>query len=254
MTKVSVVMPVFNSALFLKDAINSVIGQTFENWELIIVDDFSTDNSVSIVQDLSKNNSRIKIIQLSKNVGAALARNIGIDVASGDFIAFLDSDDIWLPEKLEVQLKQLKNSGSGISFSSCYLIDNFGKIKGVRLSPSAVNYGELLKLNTITNSSGMYDVRKFGKVYQKNVRHEDYVFWLSLLKLIKTDITGIKAPLIKYRQHSGSLSANKFKSLFWRFKVYKDHENISLLKAYFYTLRYIYYAIKRYFDSLVVFF
>lgn len=147
-----------------------------------------------------------------------------------------------------MQIESLKNNNLGISFSSYYTIDEKGKRTGIRNIPQQVDYYSLLKTNDIGNLTGIYDVRKFGKVFFKNIKHEDYVFWLGLFKSIKTSVSGISEPLAEYRIHSNSVSSNKFKAALWTWNIHRNVEQLSLPKSLFFSSCYVFNAlIKRLF-------
>lgn len=229
---VSIITPCYNAGTFIGDAIESVLSQTYQDWEMIIVDDCSTDNSAEIVQEYANKDHRIVFLRTEAPSGSpAKPRNIAIENAKGRFIAFLDSDDVWLPTKLEEQVKLFEDERVAASFTNYEKMSEEGKRSHRNvIARQEVEYQELLKGNIIANSTGMYDTQKVGKVYSPYVHHEDYVLWLSILK------KGYKAQNTNqihalYRLRKGSVSSNKFKVLGWQWHIYRDIEGLSFIKT-----------------------
>ena len=241
---VSVIMPNYNGAKYISIAIESVIFQTYPFWELIIIDDCSTDNSVNIIEEYVAKDKRIKLIRLPKNSGAAIARNTGIEVALGQYIAFLDSDDVWLPNKLEKQITFMKDNDIDLTYSSFYIINESGHIKVIRTIKERISYKDLLKTNWIGNLTGIYDTQKLGKVFMENVRHEDYTLWLKILKKIKFAY-GLNEPTAKYRILARSYSSNKFNTIQWMWHIYRKIEKLNILQSAYYLISYIFHGIKK---------
>ena len=244
---VSIVVPVYNCEKFIRQTINTVKKQTYNNWELLLVNDCSTDRSKEIIIKELKDDDRIKLLELEKNSGAAIARNKGIENARGKYIAFLDSDDIWLPEKLKEQIKFINKPDIAIVFSNYEKINEAGK-RAAReiIAPPLVDYYQLLKGNCIGCLTVLYDTDKVGKMYFKNVRHEDCVLWLSILKKgYKAQNTNTVTAL--YRVGSHSISSNKVKLLLWQWNILRKEEELSFYKAFYY---YIHYAIRAFLKSL----
>ena len=243
---VSIITPSYNSEKYIFQTIESVLNQTYENWEMIIVDDASIDNSINIIESYTKKDNRIKLIKLKKNNGPAIARNVGIKNAKGRYIAFLDSDDLWLPTKLEKQINFMKKNDVGLCYSSYYLIDeksnNIGKFN---IPKEKVTYFELLKTCIIGNLTAIYDIEKVGKVFMENVGHEDYTLWLKILKKIHCAY-GIKEPLAQYRIYYNSISSNKFRAAKWQWNIYRNIEKLNLFESLYYFMHYIWNGIKKY--------
>ncbi len=237
-------MPSYKSAKFISHSINSVIKQTYKNWEMIIVDDMSPDNSNEIIGEYANKDNRIKLISLNKNSGPAVARNTGIENAKGRYIAFLDSDDIWLPIKLEKQLNFMRDNSLVITYGSYYIIDETGKRRGTRNAKPHIEYSDMLKSNHIGNLTGIYDSEKLGKYFMDNVGHEDYTLWLKILK----DVGGTKGmvePLAEYRILTGSVSSNKLKAARWQWIIYRDIVNLNLYQRIYYIFWYLYYGVRK---------
>lgn len=241
MPNISVVLPLFNAKETISRSVLSVQSQTIEDWELIIIDDCSTDSSIIIVEELAKSDSRIKILRLNSNSGAAVARNAGIREAQGRYIAFLDSDDIWLPEKLERQLEFMRKTGAPFIFSAYRKVDELGGFVGVMGVPKKVSYHALLKSCVIGCLTAMYDTHIFGKVEMPLIRkRQDLGLWLKLLKL--TDYAyGQNEVLAEYTVRKGSISSDKKSASYFQWKLYRDIENLSFPKAGYY---FIHYAIR----------
>ncbi|WP_417604256.1 glycosyltransferase family 2 protein [Oceanimonas baumannii] len=236
MGKVSVIMPVFNSANTLHNSVLSVLSQSYPDFELLIVDDCSDDNSYKLALSLAEQDKRIRCFRLPCNSGAAVARNKAIAMACGRFIAFLDADDLWLPDKLEKQVEFMLSNHAPISFSSYYKIDGEDNDIGFIGVPERVRYQDLLKTCYIGCLTAMYDTHHFGKVLMPEVRkRQDYALWLTLLK--HTDYAyGISQPLAKYRIHKGSVSYNKFSAARHTWRVYRECEKLPVpVAAYYFT-------------------
>ncbi len=234
---VSIITPVYNSEKFLKQSIESVLAQTYKNWELRIVDDCSTDNSKQILTKYANFDRRIKPLFLKKNSGAGLARNEAIKLAKGKIIAFLDSDDIWLSTKLEEHISFMQGKNAAFSHGSYGFINETGKIinKTYRVSNRAISYQDLLKKTEISCLTAMYDVEKLGKMYMPDLRvKQDYALWLSILKRGFVSIP-IDRELAFYRIRRNSNTNNKLKLIIKHFKFLYNFEKLSALKTFYYT-------------------
>ena len=242
---VSIITPSYNSSKYIAHTIDSVLAQTYKKWELIIIDDNSVDDSKKIIAHYVKFDSRIRLIELRENQGPAIARNIGIEEARGPYIAFLDSDDIWLPKKLELQINFMETHNISLCFSSYFIMDEQGRTIDTFIIPNnRVCYYQLLKTNFIGNLTAIYNAGRIGKVLMENIKHEDYHFWLKILKRIKYAY-GLKPPLAKYRLRKHSTSANKIKAAFWQWNIYRNVERLSLFDSLYYFGNYIYWGIKK---------
>lgn len=238
MDKVSVITPSYNSSSHIAETIRSVINQSYSNWEMIIVDDCSTDNSIDLIQSFIDQDSRIKLIKLSENSGAAIARNTAIKAAEGRYIAFLDSDDLWHSIKLEKQIQYMKDKNIAFSFSSYEKIDENGLPFGVAYIPKKVNYHKLLKTNVIGCLTAMYDAEKLGKIYMPlNTRREDFAAWLFILKKINYAY-GIDEVLAQYRVHDSQSSAKKIKMARENWNLYRNIEKLNYFKSIYYFSHY----------------
>lgn len=244
---VSVITPAYNSSRFILETIRSVQSQTHTNWEMLIVDDCSKDNTVQLVKAEVEKDPRIKLFTLEQNSGSAVARNTAIQNAKGKYIAFLDSDDLWKPEKLEKQLKFIKENDYAFTFTGYEEIDvNGTPINKVFQTPESVSYKDILKRpGTIGCLTVMINKEKFDDVLMPNIRtRQDFALWLKLLK------TGIRAysinePLSKYRLVPGSISSNKIKAAQKNWYVYRKIEKLNLISAAWYFSNYAIYNIKK---------
>lgn len=237
---VSIIMPCHNGEKYIVKAIESVILQTYQDWELLIIDDNSTDNSVKIINSYVESDKRIKLLNNNNNTGLpATPRNIGIQAATGRFIAFLDCDDIWVNTKLENQLPLFEDQYCAVVFSFYEKINELSEIcSSIIKSPKQVSYKDLLKGDCIGNLTGIYDTQKVGKVFQKEIHAEDYLMWLHILKkgYRANNTNTLEA---QYRITSNSISANKLKSALWNWNIYRNELKMPLFTAILYFIIYI---------------
>ena len=242
---VSIITPCYNAEKYLAQTIESVLSQTCQDWEMLIVDDCSSDGSAQIIEEYARKDSRIKYLKTDRRSGSpTLPRNIGIENAGGRYIAFLDSDDLWLPGKLDSQLNAIKkNKDAAIVFSYYEKIAEDGTRSGrVIKSPASVTYDKLLRGNVIGCLTGMYDVDKVGKTYFVNEGHEDYILWLSILKKGYTAVNTEDLQAL-YRVRESSLSSDKGKAVRWQWRIYRDVEKLNLFKSLFCFTCYAFKAI-----------
>lgn len=220
---VSVIMPAYNSEAFISEAIRSVIDQTYPNWELFVIDDASSDSTLKIIQDYSGKDDRIHILKNSSNKGTHKTRNKGIEAANGDFMAFLDADDQWKPEKLQKQLEIISREDIAACFSSYDLISENGKSLNKKVEALPVlTYEKLLKANYVGNLTGIYNVKVLGKIYCPEIRkRQDWALWLKVIEE-GGPMEGIKDSLAIYRIRKNSISNNKFEMLKYNFLVYNQ--------------------------------
>ena len=235
---VSVVLPVFNGEQFVLQAINSVLCQSYKNLELIIIDDHSTDNTISVCKGIQ--DPRIRIFSFSENSGGpAKGRNLGVQSSIGEFIAFIDADDIWAPEKLSIQLEIIAKQDCYMISSKKIIIDDNVKNedifnKEMRITTSGVSYQDLLRLNYIPNSSVLIKKAIINKfTFEENKMYigvEDHKMWLDIHN-IHGPSRQVNIGLIGYRVYGRSLSSNKLKMLIKRYYVLKSHKcsRISIL-------------------------
>ncbi|MDT3778182.1 glycosyltransferase family 2 protein [Nitrospira sp. MA-1] len=249
--KVSIITPVFNGSEFLEATIDSVISQTYGEWEMLLVDDVSTDNSWDVIQSFVEKDARIKGWRLPSNSGAAKARNFAIKQATGRFIAFLDDDDLWLPEKLQKQVEFSLANSAVITHTNYEYMDASGKRLGkVIRAHKDVTYQEMLTCNYIGCLTAMYDTDKIGsKIYMPDIsKRQDYALWLNILRR-GHHAYGLNEMLALYRTGGNSLSKNKLSSAMYTFKVLTEIEGISRLKAIHYFVKHLMLGIRKYYLS-----
>lgn len=246
--KVSIIMPVYNCEKYLKQALESIKQQTYKNWELIIVDDCSTDNSVKVINDYineENNKQKIELIKLEKNSNVAIARNIALKKAQGRYIAFLDSDDIWEKQKLEKQIKFMQENEYCFTYTKYqYLRENI--IKPVKKIPKKQNYKDALKNTIILTSTVMVDTNKIDKslLEMPNVEREDTATWWKIFKSGYTAY-GLDEVLTTYRRRKDSISHKKFTAVKGTWQVYRKNEKLSFIVALYYCIWYCFNATKR---------
>lgn len=231
-------MPCFNSENFIIESIQSVINQSYENWELIIIDDKSKDRSIEIIEEFIKKDNRILLIVNEENSGAAISRNKGIEVSKGDFIAFLDSDDIWKEEKLEKHINFMIKNDLSLSYTYYSQIREDGSFIKKITPPKSLNYRQLLKTCHIGCLTAIYNKNKLGKIYMPEIRkRQDYALWL---KILKKDITAICLPecLAFYRIRNNSISSNKLRAAQYNWFLYRKIENLNTFKSIYYFTHY----------------
>lgn len=231
---VSIIMPCYNAGNYIKASIDSVISQTYKNFELIIVDDLSSDDSVSIIGNFD--DDRINLIRLSENGGAGVSRNKGIEAARGRFIAFLDSDDLWRPNKLEVQIKFMIDKKCALSYSQYQKFSSAGKGKIV-IPPETVTYSELLYCNVIGCLTAIYDTHVLGKQYMPLIRkRQDMALWLKILTQCEKAHC-CQYILADYRTDSG-MTQNKLDAAKYQWFFYRDELEFNIFRASKYFLGY----------------
>lgn len=243
--KISIVVPVYNAEKFLKETIECVLNQTYPNFELILVDDCSKDNSAEIIKN--EKDKRVIYLKNEKNSGAAISRNNGIKYATGDYICFIDADDLWEKEKLEKQIKFMKEKNCEFSFTGYEFADENGKPNGKKVKiPNTITYKQALKNTTIFTSTVMFDMKKLSKedIYMPNVKSEDTATWWKILKKIEKAY-GLNEVLSYYRRSSGTLSSNKIEALKRIWNLYRNVEHLNILTSLICFFEYAFNAIKR---------
>ena len=233
---VSVVMPLYNAAAHVGQAIASVEVQTMTAWELVVVDDGSTDDGARIVEEIGARDRRIHLIRQERNAGAAVARNIATERARGRYIAFLDADDLWDPTKLERQIEFAEGGGHASTHTWYRRVEPDGTPTGtVRRAPPRLSYRACLRANRIGCLTAMYDAERLGKVYIPAIRkRNDYALWLSLLKRVE-HAHCLPTVLASYRAHSGTLSEGKVGLVAHHWRLFRETERLSLAESAFYV-------------------
>lgn len=242
---VSIITPCYNSEKFISETIKSVLNQTFQDWEWIIVDDCSKDNSVNVIHQF--HDERISLIDLKENVGAAKARNIAISRAKSRYLTFIDSDDLWLPNFLETAINYLKSTKEELVYASYKRYDeDLNPMLDDFIAEDNVDFDRLFYNCPIPMLTAMYDTQRIGKVMIPEVdMREDYAMWLTVLKKIPK-ARAIQESLAIYRIRQTSYSRNKFLILRKQFMVYYDFLNLSLPKSIYYTSHWIFNGLKKY--------
>ena len=238
MSFVSVIMSYYKKELFIRKSIQSILNQTYKNFEIILINDEQTTKSYNFLKEISKLDSRIKLFSNEKNLGAGLSRNIGIEKSIGEFIAFCDCDDLWKPSKLEIQLKYMKKYSSNFSFTAYDIVDYSNKKIGERKAKKILNFSDLIKscdigLSTVVLKRELInDDCKFASLITK----EDYVLWLNIAKK-NVQLYGINDTLVQWRKLDNSLSSNTIQKLKDGFKVYNKYMNYNKIISIIYLLR-----------------
>ena len=246
MATVSIIMPCHNGEKYLRQAVKSVLAQTFTDWELLIIDDASTDGSVVIAEEYCVQDSRIKLLHTAASTGKpATTRNVGIEAATGRFIAFLDCDDQWLQDKLEHQIPLFEKPDCAAVFSFYKKMDSSGNVRpAVVTSPAVVSFDQLLNGNCIGNLTGIYDTAKVGKMYQKEIHHEDYLMWLQVLQ---KDFVARNTGTVEayYRESGTSVSGSKLKAMGWTWAIYRKELNLPFMASAVHFIKYAFKALSK---------
>ncbi len=237
---ISVITPLYNAADTIAETIHSIQAQTYSHWELIIVDDASSDTSTEIVFAMAAKETRIRFFQSEENKGSGYCRNLAIQHAKGDLIAFLDADDLWHPEKLDRQLKFMQQHDCSVSFTNYLHIDAAGDPVGKRVvARPSLSYCQQHSNNYIGNLTGMYNAAALGKIAAPLLRkRQDWALWLEAIQRSGKPAMGLQEDLAYYRVGSDSLSANKWKLITYNYLFYKQHLGYGTLKSVYYLLRF----------------
>lgn len=226
---VSVIIPIFNSEKYISDTIISVQNQTYQNWEMLLVDDGSTDEIQTIITSFLTD-KRIQFYPLEKNSGTGVARNFGVSKASGKYISFLDADDLWKSDKLEKQINFMQTNNLPFTFSFYDCIDEQGNSLNKRVeAPRNLSYRQLFFCNYVGNLTGIYDVDYFGKISISSIRkRQDWMHWLIILKKIKT-AKAVPESLALYRIRDNSLSTSKTALIKYNYAVYRQFHGYNVV-------------------------
>lgn len=235
----SIITPAFNCIDYLADAVDSVRAQTRTDWEHIIVDDGSSDGTFDAIREHTARDPRTRILRNDLNLGPAVARNRGIEAARGRFIAFLDSDDLWLPTKLDQQINFMLDRGVALSYTNYTKIsDKDGTPVGHVVSPDLVNERDLLRSNVIACSTAMYDTAVAGRVFMPLVRkRQDWGLWLRLARM-GLGGANVGQTLVRYRVRSGSVSSNKMMAMVYTWRFFRDVAALPLYECVYRTTAY----------------
>ena len=243
---VSIIMPCYNAEHYIAESINSVLAQTYEHWELLITDDCSTDRSVEIVKHYCEQDARINLLESREHHGPGDTRNMSLNRANGRFIAFLDNDDIWLPEKLEKQVAFMLDNGYGFTYTDYELINECGLPQNRIVKNAGVLDADRYLKNTIIGCSTVVLNRDIvgGFNMYKNDTSDDMTLWLSIMHK-GFNAYPLGQVLMKYRVRQKSASSNKFKATHDVWRVYRDVEKMSFLKSAYYFSSYAFNAVKK---------
>lgn len=241
MDLVSIIIPTYNCEKFIGKTLQSVLNQSYSNWEIILVDDASTDNTVTIIKEFAQDDNRIKLTRLENNSGNGFARNIALQNASGRYIAFLDADDLWAPLKLEKQISFLQSHKLPFTFSFYDCIDEQGNNLNRRVeAPLSLSYNQLFYCNYVGNLTAIYDVEFFGKIkIEATQKRQDWRLWLTILKQIKT-AQPVPESLAFYRIRKDSISSSKFKLIKHNFGVYREFHGYNFVFSILLMARFLF--------------
>lgn len=254
---VSVIMPTYNSSRFLAGSIESVLKQTYRHLELLIADDCSTDRTtIDILHTYAQKDSRVKVEFMTQNLGTGEARNNAIGRATGQYIAFCDSDDRWMPDKLERQIAFMKDKNCALCCASYIICDENNQVIGINIPPKIITYNMMKKDNKVGCLTGIYDTKILGRKYfMPTIRkRQDWALFLQIMQQCQQCYAYTYKPLAYYRKRKNSISNNKISLIKYNIAVYKNILGFNLLKSYFYFFvlfipTYIWKTIKRIIDS-----
>ena len=244
---VSIITPAYNSAKFIAETIQSVQNQTHENWEMIVVDDGSSDETVAIVQAFIDKDKRIQCYKLAQNSGPAVARNFAIEKAKGAFMTFIDADDIWFPNFIENSIKTIEKTGVSFVFSSYKRSnENLEFVYSDFIVPQKVTYTDILKSNSISCLTAFVDIKTLGKKYMPLIRkRQDMGLWLNYLKVIPFAY-GIQETQAIYRIRENSLSRNKSDLIQYQWQFYRAVEQLNVFQSLYYMAHWMYRGFMKY--------
>ena len=244
---VSVIMPAYNAAPFIEEAIMSVVNQTVKSWELFVIDDCSKDDTLDVVKRLVETDGRIHVLANPENMGVAKTRNRGLDLCRGKYAALLDSDDYWLPEFLEKMLARAEETGADIVYCSYEMVDESNrKVCNDFIVPPTTTFKESIVRSVITCSTVLVTAEIANNCrFPTNMYHEDIALWFQLLKDGKC-ARGVADVLAAYRQRRNSRSAGKLKSACRRWVIYRKHLKMPLYQCVTTLARYGYYGMKKF--------
>ena len=237
---VSIITPLFNAEKYIAQTLLSVQQQSYSNWEHIIVNDASQDTSEAIVKKAAEKDARIQLVSLSENKGAAYCRNHATELAQGDYIAFLDSDDLWHPEKLTKQISFMQTHNCEVSYTSYLQINEAGESLQKRIKAlDQLPYKKQLRNNYIGNLTGIYQAESLGKILAPPIRkRQDWAVWLMAIKKSGKPALGLVEDLAYYRVHEGSISSNKLSLIPHNFRFYRKHLGYSWIGSAYRLLRF----------------
>ncbi len=244
---VSVIIPAYNSEKYIEETLLSAISQTYVNIEIIVVNDSSNDETLNKICEFQNQDSRILLIDSPINEGVSASRNKGVNLSKGEYICFLDADDIWKPEKIEMQLLQVLNKKCDFCYTAYSIMsEDKSIIKECVKVPNTTNYKKLLRSNYIACSTVMVKRELLINREFEKIRHEDYILWLKLAKN-QAHMIGVNTPLMLYRKHEKSISSNKLKSATWVWNIYRNVENLNIVSSIICFISYTFNGIIKHF-------
>lgn len=243
---VSIIMAAYNAEKTIELAIESVLNQTYSNFELLVINDCSKDGTAKLVEDFSAKDNRVRLISNEKNSGVSFTRKHGLEEANGSWIAILDSDDTWAPEKLEKQIELQNRTNADLLFTGSAFMDSEGRpIDWYLHAPAEATYRQLLKQNVLSNSSALVRKELYAKHYAVgDGMHEDFAIWLSILKEGKKAY-GVDEPLLIYRIAKSSKSGNKIKAAKMNWNTYR-YVGLNVVEAAYYEAWYMFKNVMKY--------
>lgn len=243
--KVSIIVPVYNAANYIEQTIQSILAQDYENWELLLVENGSTDESVAKIQAFE--DARIRLIVMDGNAGAANARNEGMRQTTGTYVSYIDADDLWVPDKLSKQLRFMQDKSAAFSFTGYEFADEnaVGTGKIVRV-PETLTYKQALSNTTIFTSTVMFDTRLIAKdkLYMPNVKSEDSALWFQILRE-GVIAYGLDENLVTYRRPGNSLSSNKLEAVRRIWNLYRKQERLNVFYSMYLFVGWAFRAVRR---------
>lgn len=243
---ISIITPAFNAARFVEETIRAVQAQTHENWEMLIADDCSHDSTAALVEGISSSDARVRLLRQQSNGGPARVRNAALSAARSALVAFVDSDDLWLPQKLERQLQFMRRSGAGLSYTGFRRIDEQGRQLGLlRPIPESLNYDQYLKNTAIVTSTVMVDRGITGDFRMPITRCDDFAAWLSIMRRGHVAM-GLAEDLLRYRVVGNSISRNKARWAAGVWQTYRDIEKLALPYAAWCFCNYAWRGFRKY--------
>uniref|UniRef100_UPI00372D1CF0 glycosyltransferase family 2 protein n=1 Tax=Alcaligenes faecalis TaxID=511 RepID=UPI00372D1CF0 len=242
---VSIVMPAYNAAPTLAESLESAIAQTWPHWELWVIVDAATDDTLAIANRFAERDARIKVLACQSNQGASKARNLALERVKGDYLAFLDSDDLWVPTKLAEQLAFMEATGTELCYTAYLRFNERGPLNLV-VPPAQVSYERLLRGNVIANLTGIVKRQVVQDLRFKSIGHEDYLFWLSALRRVSVGRRlPTTSPMARYRVQAESLSSKKVRNLHWQWHIYRNELGVSTLKSAWLMMHYVTRAVRK---------
>ena len=242
---VSIITATYNSSQYIAKTIDSIRNQSYSSWELLITDDCSNDNTIEIIREITNIDQRVKLFSLKENSGAGKARNNSIREAAGRYIAFCDSDDLWLPNKLETQLRFLNDNQLDFTYSSYLTQDEDHKIISCIYAPNEITFKDILRNNYIGCLTAIYDTKRLGKIYMPHIRkRQDWVLWIKIVEKLYR-VKGISEPLAIYTVRRNSISDNKMKLLKYNWSVYRKELGFNLFKSSFFMIQFLYFFLRK---------